>query len=125
MSAVPETPRRVTSIEDLKVGQVVAIQRRDEEGTWVIQTISELIPGSTRPCVRFEYVPGGFGIANVDYYPMVILQDPPPEPVMVPRALIDNLRDACPAMSGEGLAHLYGDVGRAVTALLKAVNEED
>lgn len=77
-----DTPRVAESLDDLRVGQVVVVRPRgsnwDMRESWTVQE-STLAKGVDQWLTEYE---------------VVILSDPPPEPVTVSREAFDRLAGA-------------------------------
>lgn len=101
-----DTPRVARSVDDLKVGQWVAWA--NTVGQWGTRSLDD---DSRLLWSGQDFTRG-----------VVILSDPPPEPVTIPGDVWDQLYEAIPPGMGEDeLEKLYGDLGVAISVLVRAV----
>lgn len=90
----PAVPRIAASLDDLRVGQVVAwLDALSNAHTGVVHR-TMVTGGVTQVVVRLAEHDSYQFDSQVNTYTVVILSDPPPSPVEIPRALFDALHEA-------------------------------
>lgn len=97
------TPRIATSLDDLRVGQLVVIYEPSNGKGWVT------------PIIHYPGTWAGY-LSPENEYAVVILSDPPPAPVTVDREAFDRLAEKVAYCE----ANLYGDADAQAHLLLAA-----
>lgn len=115
------TPRIATSIEDLIEAAKHPHMGPDDTDASMLRAAAKRIEGG--------YEAGGSNTKRTVVAVLRAVADllpEPPQPVTVPRAKLDALREAFPKELTESEArHLYGDLGAAARSLLNAIEETE
>jgi hypothetical protein len=111
----PTVPRVARSLDDLRVGQVVALVRKGEQRLGTVEAVRH---DANHPYAQVKYPSPTAGSYSFDVHGatieggyVVILSDPPPSPVTVSREAFDRLADVLHEMNTlfESGAHGWED----------------
>lgn len=124
----PTVPRVARSLDDLRVGQVVACHGHGQQGIFKVTVVDDThvegVDLNKDLKNRNWWFGGGDSLTFFDGS-LTILADPPETDYLVPRALLHRLREAIDVEVKQACVHTRGDLYGAARDLLSAVTEVD